>query len=281
MPNSDIIILFLGGIFGGFLGGLLGIGGGIIFVLVLPALLIQLGIPVENVPQFTIANSLFATAISAFSSTLTYRRIGLFFPKQILSISAISMVVAALILLFFVNTPFYSPFIFNLVFMFLLSFMAAKTLITKETAYEPQHINLEFKPSMLATAGTLTGIVSPLSGLGGGAILIPLLNSIYKLPIRVGNSISIGVVAFTALSTTLLNLLSTPPVELNPDLVGPSMGYVVFQLAIPLSAGVLIGAPLGVKAVRKVSGRYIRILFVIFLLTSMTKKIVDIYMGGM
>jgi uncharacterized membrane protein YfcA len=68
----DYFFLCLIGLIGGFLAGLIGIGGGVLYILILPYLLIELNYPAAEIVQFTIANSLVGTMFAALSGTLPY-----------------------------------------------------------------------------------------------------------------------------------------------------------------------------------------------------------------
>ena len=67
---ENYILLFLLGVIGGFLAGLIGIGGGVMYVLILPYLLVQMGFPEAEIVQFTIANSLVGTLFASFSANV-------------------------------------------------------------------------------------------------------------------------------------------------------------------------------------------------------------------
>ena len=70
MPNLEWILLYLLlGSFVGFMGGLLGVGGGGILVPLLASIFIYQGIPVNNVVHLALGTALASMIISSLAST--------------------------------------------------------------------------------------------------------------------------------------------------------------------------------------------------------------------
>ncbi len=61
-------LLILLGTLGGALAGLLGIGGGVVYVLILETVLPELGVPTEDLHRFVIANSLACVLFASLSA---------------------------------------------------------------------------------------------------------------------------------------------------------------------------------------------------------------------
>ena len=66
----EIAILVVCGLIGGIQAGLLGVGGGLIYILILEIFLDQLGIPTTEIHQFVIANSILAVFFGTLSSSI-------------------------------------------------------------------------------------------------------------------------------------------------------------------------------------------------------------------
>src|SRR5687767_5903826 len=81
-----IILFFLGGL-GGLLAGMLGIGGGVIYVLIFSHYLPKLGIPEEYIVPAIVANSMFAIMFAGISGTYKQWRKNNFFPKEAMFIA--------------------------------------------------------------------------------------------------------------------------------------------------------------------------------------------------
>jgi uncharacterized membrane protein YfcA len=257
------------GLLGGILGGLLGIGGGIIFVLVLPAFLLDYGVSSAEIPSFLIANSLFGVAFSSLSGLYRHYRYGNLLLKELALIAAFSIVVSILVMRFVVNSSFYTKEIFDFVFYAVIFFMMLQTFLAlKKEKYKDEHTPVSFN-YRLAFVGILSGMVSPLTGLGGGILVVPLLNNLFRYTIKKATAVSIGVIFVTALCTTVYNMLDGSAAQYSAW----QLGYIIFPLAIPLSIGVVMGGSLGVRLNRWIAPNYIQWLFLAFLTVVLLKRI--------
>ena len=64
-------LLLLTGLLGGFLAGLVGIGGGLIYIFALVPLLAELAVPLRLVPSLTVANSILAVFFASTAASIT------------------------------------------------------------------------------------------------------------------------------------------------------------------------------------------------------------------
>lgn len=267
----SFFLLLLAGLFGGFLAGLLGVGGGIIFVFVLSVYFNQFTISADDIPRFLISNSIFATFFAGISSSYKNYKSQNFHFKEVL-VCAIPGMISSLSLTFLITQyNWYSKKQFTLFFVLLLLFFLLRLILLKE----PKEIEGDKQPNYLSVGliGFFSGIVSALSGLGGGIVMIPLLTQVLKMPMRRAASISLGVIPFFALSISLYYGLCYAPSLAIPY----SLGFLVFPAAIPLVLGVLIGAPFGLKLSKKLSSRLIKITFALLLAIVALKMIIGYY----
>jgi uncharacterized membrane protein YfcA len=265
----DYILLFLLGIIGGLLAGLIGIGGGVLYILILPYLLIGMGYPDAEIVQFTIANSLVGTMFAALSGNIALILKKEFYWKEVIIMGGFATVFSLVCLNLVVNTPFYQRDKFNLVVIGLLLFIAFKTLkgTKKQSNLEIHQIeNLK-----IGGVGALAGILSALSGLGGGVIIISALNLKFNVDMKKAKSISLGVIFISSFVMSISNMFESPVLEVK----GNNIGYIVWPLALILSAGVVIGSPLGVRFARKLSNRAISYIFVLFLVVVIIDKLLQ------
>jgi uncharacterized membrane protein YfcA len=120
--------------------------------------------------------------------------------------------------------------------------------------------------------GALAGILSALSGLGGGVIIISILTLRFNVDMKKAKSISLGVIFITSLVMTISNLLENPSLNFQSD----NIGYIVWPLALSLSVGVVLGSPLGVRFSRRLSNRAISYIFVSFLAVVIIDKLLQL-----
>lgn len=265
------LLLFLMGLLGGFLAGLIGIGGGVMYVFVLPYLLSSLGFPSESMVQLTIANSIFGTLFAALSGNIALWRKGEFYFKEVLSIGFFGTLTSLLLLHFFVNTSAYQKNEFNLVVIVLMVVIVWRTLKQvkiKRVEGEGKKVSM-FGYSFV---GSAAGAVAALSGLGGGTIIVPVLNTGFKMTMQKAKSISLGVIFITSFCLTVMNILTDTSFSSGQHY----SGYIVWPLALTLSAGVVIASPFGVSVARKMSGKTISYIFVAFVMVVIIDKLIQL-----
>lgn len=271
MFESSDIWLAIVGLLGGIIAGFVGLGGGILFVVVLPYFLVQSGISSESLAPYIVANSLFATFASSVSANITLYRLGKFRLKPIVIIALAASVVSSLMIRFVVIQPWFSAQVFNGLLLVLLFATLLRTLFYKEQKDELRTVD-QLKLQDMTVVGFVTGIIQPLSGLGGGVIMIPMLNTLERLNIKDAANLSIGVVGLTSMVNAISMAQSTIDVKLSVA----HTGYLVWPIALMLSVGVMIGAPIGVKLAQTLSSRIIRITFVSLMLAVIGVKAVEL-----
>ncbi|HET8860400.1 sulfite exporter TauE/SafE family protein [Marivirga sp.] len=264
-------LLFVAGLVGGLISGLLGVGGGIVYIVILPIAFHFIGIPNEEIAQFTIANSLFGTFFAGLFATITHYKQGEFYPKQILIISISSILAGLLSLYFIVNTPFYSKEVFNVVVIFLLVAMLFSTLFNAK-----KQVNfletVKRSKRVLSFTGLSAGLTASLTGLGGGIIIIPFLNQGFKMGVKKAKTISLGVITITSLAMVIFNLFQVPMEVIDVN----HTGYILFQVTGPLIVGTLLTARWGVKLSRKMSASAVSYLFSAFIILVIIKKLIEL-----
>ncbi|MBI1185303.1 TSUP family transporter [bacterium] len=263
--------LILAGLIGGFIAGLLGVGGGLIFVFVLSIYFKKLGIDPIEMPRFLISNSIFATFFAGLSSSIKNYKAGNFYFREVIS-CAIPGVVATLILSFLItNFSWYSKKQFTIFFVVLIGFFLYKLLAKRKNEDRPINVQVSYKK--LGLIGFLSGIVSALSGLGGGVVMIPLMTELLKIPIKKAASISLGVIPFFAFAMSLFyGFTFTPSIDLPH-----SGGYLVFHAALPLAIGVVAAAPFGVRVAKLLPSTLIKVMFATLLAIVALKMLFDYF----
>jgi len=265
------LYLLIAGLVGGFIAGLIGIGGGVVYIFVIPlALRHHFGVPENEIVQYTVANSIFAILFASASANLALIKLNMFYRRQVMIIGISSIIASLLTLHFIVHTAWYSVGAFNTIIIFLMAYMIITTLRSAKMVLVLPLDSL--KRWRLNMVGIASGSIAALSGLGGGLVIIPILNSLLKIEIKKASSISSGVIMITAFVMTIYSLFKTPSHIFHPY----SMGYIVFPVALTLALGVIIASPFGVKIARKLSSETISYIYASFLAIVIVKKIVEL-----
>lgn len=267
----DHVLIFLAGLGGGFLAGLLGIGGGVIYILILPWALRGVGVADQEIAQHVVANSIFGTMVASLFASITLIRNEDFYWKQVAIVGLSGVVVSYLLLFFFVNTPYYSERIFNSAVIVFLALILVTTFNKSDKQLLFKEPVKNHKNWYIFTGGT-AGAVAALSGLGGGTVVVPLLKSGLHWDIKKAKSISLGVIMITSTLMTIFNMIDRP----DQQFAGSSIGYIVFPVVLPLSVGVLLSSPLGVKVANKISSHVISYIFAGFLILVIIRKAISL-----
>lgn len=269
----EILWLLAIGLAAGLLSGLLGVGGGIIFVSILPEIFFSMGIKEESMSSLIIANSMAAILAASFVGTIALKRSGRFFPKEILLVGLPAFFASIFLQYIYVNTSYYSVDFFNALIFLILSFALWQQIRSQVQSRVLEEVH-DLKNSQYAISGLVTGTASALSGLGGAVVLIPLLNNYFKLPIKKANSISLGVILVISFALTLPNMFfysfQDPAIPANDKL-----GLIILPIMIPMTLGLLVGAPLGVRLSNKLSSKLISRIFIGFLFIVLLKIVFD------
>jgi len=261
-----IILLLLGGL-GGLLAGLLGIGGGVIYVLIFNHYLHKIGIPDSIIVPSIIANSMFAILFAGVSGSYKQWKNKNFFPNEMI-IAGLAAAVSSISFSYIISKgTWYTKESFSIFFIILLASIALR-IFTQRKKIEQENLQ---NPSMLSLSitGLISGTIAAFSGIGGGVIIVPILTDIIKLPIKKATSISLGVISIMALFTSIYNAMTSVA-------SAGSSSLLVFSLAIPVAIGSLIASPIGVQLANKLKPSQIRIVLFLFLISVILKLIYNL-----
>ncbi|MEX0844747.1 MAG: sulfite exporter TauE/SafE family protein, partial [Balneolaceae bacterium] len=185
---AEIIILLLIGLIAGILAGLLGIGGGIIFTPVLYFLFDGAG--VEQPVLWTIASGLFCTFIAASGSIVRqYLQDNIFWGEGLkLGLMGIIGVFLGKLV---ITSPYYSRTEFVIFFSIMLLYVAYMMFGRgKDEEDEYNRVFNNLGNSQAFVTGGLGGFVAALAGVGGGGVMVPIMNLFYNQPFKKAVSVS-------------------------------------------------------------------------------------------
>lgn len=277
----EILQFMLIAVFAGFLGSLVGLGGGIIIT---PALTILFGFDIK----YAIGASIVAVIATSSGSAIAFvkdhvsnMRVGMFLEV----FTTAGGVVGALMAGVFSSKLLY--IFFSLILLNSFYGMLKKTgLITKLKKEEEKVENDKYADKYKlnstyydkATGETVkynvtnvpqgslvmfgAGFASGLLGIGSGAFKVVALDTYMKLPIKVSTATSNFMMGVTATASALIYFFNG---TINP------------VVAAPIAIGTLIGSRTGAKVMQRLDAKYIRYIFLPILLFT----IINMFLKGL
>jgi uncharacterized membrane protein YfcA len=269
MPEFAWVAFPLLGLVAGVLAGLLGIGGGIVLVAALVALLPLFGVPDDRVMHVALATSLASIIITASASTRAHAKRGsVLWPTAAwLAPGLVLGGVAGGTWAMGVE----GSTLATLVGAFCLLMAPRMAWPTRDAAQHASAPRVGNGPPAasgdtpvprgpwLGVAGGVIGAVSAVVGIGGGSLTVPLLVSRGVATVRaVGTSSACGVVIALASAATyaLAPMLGDAMTDAATLAVLPYgvVGLVHVPAALGIGAGAWVAAPYGVRLAHRLSG---------------------------
>ncbi len=260
MSLHEIVILFLCGLISGFFAGLIGIGGGLFYIIIYTYFFQKLGVTdSDEFVRLIITNSIFSTLFAALAASIKQIRLNNFFPRYVLMIGIPAAVASIGITFLLGKTQVYTKQVFAIAFSIALIPLIWRMLLP----YNPNTIKpLSKLPQPLYwLTGIISGAATALSGLGGSFVMTPLLNGGFRLDIKKIVSIAVGVIVIVALTTSVFNFFTQ---TFEDTKLKHTIGGLNFPLTLPVIAGVLLAAPFGVQMATKFDRKVLRYIFAAF-----------------
>ena len=254
-----LLVLLLVGALGGFIAGLVGIGGGVIFG---PALFFAFGAAGVTDPvltPLTLGTSLLCTFAASASGTVAQREHGAIDGRTALVTGAFAAVAVVLVGRFVSTQPWYDKQAFQVVLGVSLLVVVVRMLTgSKADAYTAA--DARTAPPRLAATGVAAGAISALAGIGGGVVLVPMFSGLVRLPTQVAAGTSTAAITIiTAVGVATYVVLGwSAPVPAG------SLGYVGWREAIALALPAIVTARVGVAVAHRIDVRYVRYSFAAF-----------------
>jgi uncharacterized membrane protein YfcA len=258
-----LVYLFIGAV-GGFMGGLLGVGGGLAVVPLLSTYFYSAGFPADITMHLAIGSSLgsmIATTGTASWAHLRHQAS----PQPALRMMGLSLVVGSVAGALVADAL--ASQTLSLIFGGVTLLLALFLLLDLPSKFRNRG---ESKKSVTSLYAFGTGVVSTVMGIGAGAFGIPFMLAYLRMSIH--NAIAAGAFLslYVAISGTLLYFFTGLNAKNLPDY---SLGYLYLPAVLGVSVGSLYFAWLGAKVAHRMPPAALRGVFGIFLVVVGTKMI--------
>ncbi|MEM5030141.1 sulfite exporter TauE/SafE family protein [Priestia sp. WB3] len=239
MDFAFLITLFIIGCIGSFLSGMVGIGGSVInypMLLYIPPLVGVMALSAHEVSGIGAIQVLFST----LGGVLAYRKSGFLHRSLILYMG--SSILAGSLLGSYVS-QFMPEYGMNLVYGLLAIAAVVLMLIPKKGQRADAEEEVTFHKGLAAGVAFVIGSVSGVLGAGGAFILVPVMLSILKIPVRMTIASSLAITFLSAIGASTGKVLT---------------GQVMLLPAVVLMLASLIAAPIGAKVGQKINAVYLQ-----------------------
>jgi uncharacterized protein len=235
MNDPILWVLPFIGLTGGFLSGLLGLGGGVVL---LPLLIGAGKVPLKLAVGTTLVQVIIAAAtgmIGHYRGGMVDLKVGL-----VLGIAGIAGGLTGSIL-----TVYLSAQILEFIFLIVIG-IAILLILISQKLYDMDPPRGNFNKILGSSIGFGVGSLTGLLGVGGGFLIIPLMNYFLHVPLRIAIGTSLLIILISSLGTLIVKY---------------QIGHIHLPITSLVISGSVIGALLGVFVSRRTPVKFLRMTF--------------------
>ncbi|MGM0878659.1 MAG: sulfite exporter TauE/SafE family protein [Bacillota bacterium] len=257
MDIGFIAAIFLIGLIGSFISGMLGIGGSIInfpMLLYIPSVL--------GIAQFTAHEVSGITAIQVFFATIggviAYRKGG-FLNKELIAYMGVSILIGSFIGGF--GSTHMPESGINIVYGILALIAVVMMFIPKKGLDDRFSGQIKFNKWLAALLALIVGIGAGIVGAGGAFLLVPIMLTVLKIPTRMTIASSLAITLISSIGA-IAGKVSTGQVEFLPSLI--------------MVVASLIASPLGAMAGKKLNTKALQVILALLISATAVNIWIDI-----
>ena len=260
MAWTSLLVLTGAGLAGGFIAGLVGVGGGIVFAPVLFFYFQSMGVAANVVTPLTLGTSLLCTLVAALTSAMFQYRAQTVDVRLALAVGLSGGIAVQLVTRFLTTQPWYDGTVFQVVFGVTLMAVAVRMVWPRRLRFDlPARTSGEKESSTprwpgLAATGAVAGAVSAAAGVGGGIVLVPTFTGLFHFPIHR----AVGTSSATIVLIAMAGVIGYAVAGWSPPTSDFALGYVDVRSALALSLPAALAARLGVATAHRVNVRVLR-----------------------
>lgn len=204
----DVALLVGAGLTAGYIAGLIGLGGGVIFAPVLFFYFSGIGVAPSVVTPLTIGSSLLCTLVAAVSSTWFHYHEDAVLPHVAVPVGLASAVAIFLMTHLVTTQLWYDQRAFQIAFSLILVAVVIRMIMssmrTRSPHAETKGARIRRQKSVLLLTGGAAGSVAAAAGVGGGIVLVPIYNRFLRLPMTRAAGTSSATIVLISLAGVLI-----------------------------------------------------------------------------
>lgn len=261
------VAMIFAGLLGGFIAGLLGVGGGIVIVPVLYFVLGGMGVDDDIRMKIAVATSLTTIVFTSLASARSHYR------KGAVDFDLIKAW-ALPIFLGVVSGTLIAAYVPGKVLTGVFAVTALLVAINMTLRANSPALAKDFPhPVVKAAFGYLVGIISAMMGIGGGTLSVPILTAFnYDIRKAVGTASALGFVI--AIPGTIGYVLAGWSA---PGLPAGSLGFLNLFALVALIPLTMLIAPLGAKTAHSIPKNILSYAFAAFLFATSVRMFIDLF----
>lgn len=259
MDATAIILSSVIGVVAGFIGGLAGIGGSLIM---LPALVILMGLEDPEVYHAYMAASMLVNIAVSVPAALRHHRAKAV-RMDVLKVVLPVMMVTILIGVLLSNLDEDSAWLRLLLAAFIAVYCVLNLFRFFRKSDEPAREQERMKPPVLLGIGGGTGLLAGLLGIGGGIVMVPMLQVFTRLQIRHAIGTSSAIMCLTAVVGATFKVWTLPGHGQSP--------WFAIVIALTMAPGAIIGAWTGARVMHAMPLQAVRVAISLLLLIAAAK----------
>lgn len=261
MDPFSIFVLVLVGLAGGFLAGLVGVGGGIIYGPALFYFFRASGIEDPILTPLTLGSSLLCVGATAFSGAWAQRGAQTIV-WRVAGISGLAAAASVVLTGRFITTqPWYDATLFQLVLGTVLVYVVLRLFIRKQRlddeALVANRDTMRDGWPLLVVLGAGAGVLVAAAGVGGGVVFVPLYANAVRMPLKAASATSLGSILIVSTAGVLTYLV----LGLGSAVPPGAIGYVDVTRSLLLVVPAILTARFGVWTAHRVATKWVRYTF--------------------
>lgn len=263
----SLLVYLLCGALAGFLGGLLGIGGGVVIVAILLIVLPTQGVGPEHLYHIAIGTSLASIIITSLSSSYAH------YKRGAVRLDILRNITPGILAGTFVGSLIasYMPHTFLQIFITCFLYFVGSNMLFNFIKPKGEHR----MPGLVGTsaAGSVIGLFSSWVGVGGGTMSTPFMMYCgVPMITAVGTAAAIGVPI--SIAGTIGYIVGGWG---DPTLPPGTLGYIHIAALVTLALGSILMAPIGVRVAHALPVKVLRRIFAVFLLVMATQMLWKVF----